>query len=247
MTKQAETGFIYVLTNESFHKDNWIKIGYAEDVEKRVKELSGTSVPLPYEVYCTYEIPRIEKTKDPDKLLHDIIQSLNPNLRITPNREFFEIAPWDAYQMLEAIAKMHGRMDKLRRTTSSSQDDLSEDIAEVQEYTVERLFPKDSDNYSIYSNLVKVIKSIDSSFTPKPFKLYVAFVKNKKYVATLWPKKGWIEVVLAAKINTINDPEDLTYDISNRKWSASQYAIRVYEDTDFDAVKKLIEQTANQK
>ncbi|MBQ3679413.1 MAG: GIY-YIG nuclease family protein [Succinivibrio sp.] len=246
MTKQA-TGYIYVLTNESFHRDNWIKIGYAEDVEKRVKELSGTSVPLPYEVYCTYEIPRLEKTKDPDKLLHDIIQSLNPNLRITQNREFFEIAPWDAYQMLEAIAKMHGRLDKLRRPSTKTTETLSENSEEDMEYTVERLFPKDSDIFTIYSSLVKVIKSIDPCFTPKPFKLYVAFSKNKKYVATLWPKKSWIEVVLASKRNTLNDPEDLTYDISNRKWSSSQYAIRVYDDTDLDAVKKLIEQTASQK
>jgi|GEM_PF-2588835 len=247
MSKQSASGFIYVLTNESFHRDNWIKIGYAENVEKRVKELSGTAVPLPYEVYCTYEIPRLENTKDPDKLLHDLIQSLNPNLRITQNREFFELDPWDAYQMLEAIAKMHGRLDKLRRPSNNTPEALPEDSEEESEYTVERLFPKDSDIYSIYSKLVKEIKSIDSCFSPKPFKRYVAFSKNKKYVATLWPKKGWIEVVLAAKRNTINDPDDLTYDISNRKWSASQYAIRVYDDTDLDAVKDLIEQTAKQK
>ena len=33
-------GFIYVLTNKSFNKDNCVKIGYTENVEKRVKELS---------------------------------------------------------------------------------------------------------------------------------------------------------------------------------------------------------------
>ena len=33
-----KTGYIYVLTNESFHRDNWVKIGYAEDVEKRVRD-----------------------------------------------------------------------------------------------------------------------------------------------------------------------------------------------------------------
>lgn len=48
--EETKSGYIYVLTNESFHRENWIKIGYAEDVEKRVKELSGTAVPLPYEV-----------------------------------------------------------------------------------------------------------------------------------------------------------------------------------------------------
>jgi len=45
-----KSGYIYVLTNESFHMDNWVKIGYAEDVAKRVKELSGTAVPLQHEV-----------------------------------------------------------------------------------------------------------------------------------------------------------------------------------------------------
>ena len=24
-----KTGYIYVLTNEGFHRDNWVKIGYA--------------------------------------------------------------------------------------------------------------------------------------------------------------------------------------------------------------------------
>lgn len=101
---KRKTGYIYVLTNESFHMDNWIKIGYAEDVDKRVKELSGTAVPLPYEVYCSYEIPRIKGVKDPEKLVHDLIQSLNPNLRISQNREFFELYPWNAYNMLFACA-----------------------------------------------------------------------------------------------------------------------------------------------
>lgn len=45
MTNKYKTRFIYVLTNENFHKDNWVKIGYDVDVEKRVKELSG-AVPL---------------------------------------------------------------------------------------------------------------------------------------------------------------------------------------------------------
>lgn len=138
METKEKTGYIYVLTNESFHMDNWIKIGYAEDVDKRVKELSGTAVPLPYEVYCTYEIPRIKGVKDPDKLVHDLIQSLNPNLRISQNREFFELYPWDAYNMLFAIAQMHERTDKLIRNNdnASGENDINDT-----EYSVEALFP----------------------------------------------------------------------------------------------------------
>ena len=36
-----KSGYIYVLTNESFHRDNWIKIGYAEDVDKRAHTQIG--------------------------------------------------------------------------------------------------------------------------------------------------------------------------------------------------------------
>lgn len=32
--KMEKSGYIYVLTNESFCRDNWIKIGYAEDVDR---------------------------------------------------------------------------------------------------------------------------------------------------------------------------------------------------------------------
>ena len=103
-------GYIYILTNKSF-KDNCIKIGYSVDVERRVKDLSGSGLPYDYEIYCTYEIPASQKA---DKSLHRLIQMLNPSLRITPNREFFDIAPEVAYKMFEEMAVMHGREDKLK-------------------------------------------------------------------------------------------------------------------------------------
>ena len=103
-------GFIYILTNKSF-KDNCIKIGYSTNVEKRVKDLSGSGLPYDYEIYSTYEIPASQKA---DKALHRLIHMLNPNLRITPNREFFDIAPDVAYKMFEEMAAMHGREDKLK-------------------------------------------------------------------------------------------------------------------------------------
>ena len=105
-----KVGYIYILTNKSF-KDNCIKIGYSVDVERRVKELSGSGLPYDYEIYCTYEIPASQKA---DKSLHRLIQMLNPSLRITPNREFFDIAPEVAYKMFEEMAVMHGREDKLK-------------------------------------------------------------------------------------------------------------------------------------
>ena len=106
----SKVGYIYILTNKSF-RDNCIKIGYSVDVERRVKDLSGSGLPYDYEIYCTYEIPASQKA---DKSLHRLIQMLNPNLRITPNREFFDISPELAYKMFEELAAMHGREDKLK-------------------------------------------------------------------------------------------------------------------------------------
>ena len=160
MEQKEKTGFIYVLTNESFHKANWIKIGYAEDVERRVRDLSGTSVPLPYKVYCTYEIPRINGSKDPDKLVHNLIQLLNPGLRISPNREFFEIDPWDAYDMLSAIAQMHGRSDKLK-LYEVNESDKPEPADE--EYSVESLFPPKTEIALLFNKISNVILSIDNA------------------------------------------------------------------------------------
>ncbi len=240
----SKTGFIYVLTNESFHRDNWVKIGYAEDVDKRVKELSGTAVPLPYEIYCTYEIPRIKGVKDPDKLLHDLITKLNPSLRITPNREFFEMLPWDAYDMLFAIAQMHGRTDKLIKYSSNTSD---QDIENESEYSVEALFPDNTEVRQLYDKLSEIIMSVDKSLEIAPRQNYVAFKKGKSNAVCPWPKDGWLEVVLNAKLGQISDKNDLIYDISNRKWTAAQYAFRFYKDTDVEAVKDLIKQTLDLK
>ena len=239
-----KSGYIYILTNESFHRDNWIKIGYAEDVDKRVKELSNTSVPLPYEVYCTYEIPRIHGVKDPDKLLHDLITKLNPGLRITPNREFFEMLPWDAYDMLYAIAQMHGREDKLRRNKENQSDkNAQKDV----EYSVDTLFPKGSGAYPLYTKLRKIILTEEPVLKEVPTKLYVTYKYGKKNTVSLWPKSDWIEITLNAKLGTLTDDNDLIYDISNRQWSSEQYAFKYYDDTDDMIVKNIVKQTIDLK
>lgn len=238
-----KTGFIYVLTNESFHRDNWVKIGYAEDVEKRVKELSNTAVPLPYEIYCTYEIPRLNGVKDPDKLIHDLIQTLNPNLRISQNREFFEIYPWDAYSMLLAIAQMHNKTDKLIKNKSNSADKNSQD----EDNSVDILFPPQSDIRQLFEKVKKLVFSIDPTLEEHPTLNYVTYKKGKQNTVSMWPHRGWIEVVLNAKNGQISDVNGLLLDISGRKWSSAQYAFKFYDDTEEVDAKNLIEQTINLK
>lgn len=88
---------------------NMVKIGYAADVEERRKQLSTTALPYDYEIYATYETPG----KLEDKKLHKLIDSLNPDLRVSKNREFFVMSPEDAFDLLEAIAMISGSQDKL--------------------------------------------------------------------------------------------------------------------------------------
>ena len=102
-------GFIYIMTNPALK--GMVKIGYASDVEARRKQLSTTALPYDYEVFATYETSgNLE-----DKKLHKMIDNLNPDLRVTGNREFFVMSPQEAYELLEAIAVISGTKGKLKK------------------------------------------------------------------------------------------------------------------------------------
>lgn len=102
-------GFIYIMTNPAL-KD-MVKIGFAKDVEARRKQLSTTALPYEYEVYATYETSgNLE-----DKKLHKMIDNLNPDLRVSSNREFFVMSPQEAFDLLESIATISGTKDKLKK------------------------------------------------------------------------------------------------------------------------------------
>lgn len=89
-------GFVYIMTNPSF-RDDWVKIGYTSNLDSRVRDLSGaTGVPLPFEVYATL---KTVKYKEVEHSLHHIIDRIT-DLRIAKNREFFNITPSQAYELL---------------------------------------------------------------------------------------------------------------------------------------------------
>lgn len=102
-------GYIYIMTNPALQ--NMVKIGYATDVEERRKSLSTTALPYEYEVYATYET----SGKLEDKKLHNLVDNLNPDLRVSKNREFFIMSAEDAYELLGAIATISGTQDKLKK------------------------------------------------------------------------------------------------------------------------------------
>lgn len=96
-----EPGYVYILTNPSFRED-WVKIGKsARPVDVRSKELDNTAVPLPFEIFATM---RTVKYNEVEKLVHKTIDRLT-DLRIRQNREFFNVAPQVALDILKDIAQ----------------------------------------------------------------------------------------------------------------------------------------------
>ena len=123
-------GVIYILKNPSF--PDYIKIGYADDVYSRLKQLNDKSaVPFAFRLYAYYTVNhRLE-----DKTVHEIIDKLNPSLRAKDNidgkerkREFFEMSAEDAYDILHCIAKINGLEDNLVlvEPTAKEMDDEDE-------------------------------------------------------------------------------------------------------------------------
>jgi len=107
---EGKKGYIYIMTNPALI--DMVKIAYATNVEERRKQLSTTALPYEYEVYATYETNgNLE-----DKKLHQLIDDLNPDLRVSKNREFYVMTPEQAYQLLEAISIISGSTNKLKRT-----------------------------------------------------------------------------------------------------------------------------------
>ena len=94
--KSSEPGYVYILTNPSFRED-WVKIGKSSrPVDIRSKELDNTAVPLPFEIFATLKTVKYDIV---EKKIHKAIDRLT-DLRIRQNREFFNIKPELALEIL---------------------------------------------------------------------------------------------------------------------------------------------------
>ena len=80
-----------------------VKIGITDNVERRVKELSGSSgVPLPFE--CYYAVKVSEDAKKLEKKIHEGFDKQ----RVRREREFFYTSPENAKSILEILEIMGG-------------------------------------------------------------------------------------------------------------------------------------------
>ena len=130
--EKEKCGVIYILTNPSFPE--YVKIGYAKDVKRRLKELNNTEcTPFAFRVYATYQVD----VELGDKKIHEIIDKLNPDLRSIDSvegkerkREFYAMTPEDAYDILRAMAQLHGMEDRLKLVKPSQEEKKQEELAE---------------------------------------------------------------------------------------------------------------------
>lgn len=141
---QEVCGYIYILTNPSFPE--YVKIGYADDVQRRLKELNRSEcIPFAFRIYATYAV----QSRLSDMKIHSIIDRLNPNLRSIETfagkkrvREFYAMSPEDAYGILEAIADIHGFSENLVRYDLTDDDRADDATAEeIEEEHKERMEP----------------------------------------------------------------------------------------------------------
>lgn len=124
-------GVVYILTNPSFPE--YVKIGYADDVDKRLRELNRSEcIPFAFRLYAYYKV----MNRLSDITIHDMIDKLNPNLRSIETfegkkrvREFYNMSAADALSLLQAIAKISGTEENITIVEPTAKENKDEDIA----------------------------------------------------------------------------------------------------------------------
>lgn len=142
----AIVGYIYILTNPSF--ENFVKIGYADDVEERINQLNRSEcTPFAFRLYATYAV----EERLLDKKVHELIDTINDSLRSSETvsgksrvREFFQMSPEDAYSILACIASITGTSDRLE--LKPKDEEALEDEREAK--LVEEFSRKRNENFS---------------------------------------------------------------------------------------------------
>lgn len=131
MEEAKQGGYIYILTNPSF--EQYVKIGFSKNVKQRLDQLNrNEGLPFAFRIYATYYVDRDLG----DTNIHDIIDKLNPELRSVERfegkerkREFYAMSPEDAYDILKAMAELHGTTSRLKCYTPTAKEKMQEEIA----------------------------------------------------------------------------------------------------------------------
>lgn len=252
MEKETK-GVIYILTNPSF--PDYVKIGYADDVEKRVKELNRSEcTPFAFRIYATYKV----NERLTDMKLHNIIDKLNPDLRSIDNvdgkkrvREFYAITKEDAYAIFEAIAEINSLKDNLKLWEQSPKEKEEEETAQTisndkQTYTEEDHFNKSTKD--IAKLYVNVRNSIVNRFhlELEPKKVYIAFKKQNSNICDIELFKSKLLIWINMPKGTLKDPKEYTRDVSNIGHHGNgDYSLTISSENEIDDLMELVKQSCD--
>ena len=114
-----EYGIVYLLTNPVM--PGLVKIGMTtqEDIDKRMKELYTTGVPVPFECKFACKVKKSDCCLKIEKALH---KAFDPQ-RINQNREFFRIN----VEQAQAILELFHHEDVTEEVTDEIQNDLTDE------------------------------------------------------------------------------------------------------------------------
>lgn len=138
---EDKIGYIYVLTNPSFPE--YVKIGYADNVDVRVVQLNRSEcTPFAFKKYAVLPVAN----RLADKNVHKLIDRFKPELRAKENvngkirvREFFAMTAQEAVEILDTIGGIYGETPQLFEQTVEEKHD--QEIAEKAAIASERKSP----------------------------------------------------------------------------------------------------------
>lgn len=185
-------GYIYILVNPAF--PNLVKLGYADDIACRLRTLNRNSgIPDPYHCYAAYRV----KKRLEDLKLHDLIDTLNPSLRHSQNREFYEMSVEDAYNILSIIAKITGTEEQL---VKNPLNDTYFDSSITGSYT--------TDSNSSFDNNSKRVENTTFKMLGIPVGSDLVFIKDRRII-----------------VKTVNDINRVVY--NNTEYGISTLAAKL--------------------
>ncbi|MBR3628468.1 MAG: GIY-YIG nuclease family protein [Elusimicrobia bacterium] len=183
--KENKGGVIYILTNPSFPK--YVKIGYSDNVEQRLDELNRSEcIPFAFRLYAYYKVDN----RLSDKKVHELIDSLNPDLRSKEKykgkerkREFFAMSKEEAYKILKSIATINNLEKNLilvPQTKAEIEDEERANEIEDIPLTLETFYTnKNQKLIELHELLFKKFKEIHKEIYEEVKPNYIA-IKNKK-------------------------------------------------------------------
>lgn len=130
-------------------------------------------------------------------------------------------------------------------TKVSSKSDIVQKVSdEVKVYTEDDHLKTTSDDFKeLYDELKERIYNLGDTVEIKPYKIYIAFKSNSNF-ADVHFQKNQIKIWLNLRKGTLDDPKEITRDVSNvGHYGNGDYEISVKPGDDLDYLMTLISQS----